>query len=343
MLVNHEPHMIARSADWKNALANAVRDPAELLSLLGLPETLLEGAVAAARDFPLRVPRGFVARMQPGDPSDPLLRQVLPLGEEMLPVAGFGPDPVGDLAAQAGAGLLHKYHGRVLMTATGACAVHCRYCFRRHFPYGEQRPGRDNWQGVVDYLQAHPEVDELILSGGDPLMLDDQQLHALSQRLREIPQLKRLRLHSRMPIVLPERIDGGLLDWLGSLPWPVVMVVHCNHPQELDDQVSTALIRLRQAGLTLLNQSVLLAGINDDADTLIRLSRRLFDCQVLPYYLHLLDRVAGAAHFDTDHTRLTALMESLRVKLPGYLLPRLVRELPGDLGKQLYQGRGNLP
>lgn len=338
MLVNHEPHMIARSADWKNALANAVRDPAELLALLDLPDNLLAGATEAAKAFPLRVPRGFVARMARGNPADPLLRQVLPLGEEMLPVAGFGPDPVGDLAAQAGAGLLHKYHGRVLMTATGACAVHCRYCFRRHFPYGEQRPGRDDWQGVVDYLQAHPEVDELILSGGDPLMLDDQQLHALSQRLRELPQLKRLRLHSRLPIVLPERIDSGLLAWLAGLPWPVVMVVHCNHPQELDETVAAALAQLHRLGLTLLNQSVLLAGVNDDAETLIRLSHRLFDCKVLPYYLHQLDRVKGAAHFELAESQLALLTETLRARLPGYLLPRLVRELPGDVGKRPYSG-----
>lgn len=326
--------MIPRTAAWKNALADAIRDPAELLALLGLPDSLLDGAHQGAKQFPLRVPRGFVARIEKGNPADPLLRQVLPLLEETQTVGGFTTDPVGDLAAQAGAGLLHKYHGRVLLSTTGACAVHCRYCFRRHFPYGEQRPTRDNWQGVLDYLHAQPEVDELILSGGDPLMLDDELLHSLTTRLASLPQLKRLRLHTRLPIVLPERIDEGLLKWLASLPWPVVMVVHCNHPQEIDHAVGEALERLHQAGVSLLNQSVLLAGVNDDAASLEKLSLRLFECRVMPYYLHLLDRVHGAAHFEVTTAQALSLLEQLRGRLPGYLLPRLVREQAGDIGKQ---------
>lgn len=326
--------MIARSASWKNALATAIRDPAELLALLELPKSLLDAAQQASKDFPLRVPRGFVARMRKGDIHDPLLRQVLPLREELATVAGYGHDPVGDLTAQAGDGLLHKYHGRVLLSATGACAIHCRYCFRRHFPYDAQRPARDQWQGVVDYLRAHQEVDELILSGGDPLMLDTPQLQGLSKRLAEGGQLKRLRLHSRLPIVLPERVDPPLLQWLATQPWPVVLVVHCNHPQELDQDTARALGQLHDAGVTLLNQSVLLAGVNDDSATLTKLSHRLFEQQVLPYYLHLLDKVAGAAHYDLPEQRAQAIHEQLRRQLPGYLLPRLVRELPGDAAKR---------
>ena len=327
------PLMITRSGDWKNALATAIRDPAELLALLALPEYLLEGASQAAREFPLRVPRGFVARMETGNPADPLLRQILPLDKELRPVAGYLSDPVGDLAARAGAGLLHKYQGRALLTATGACAVHCRYCFRRHFPYAEQHPGRDDWQGVVDYLLSHPEIDELILSGGDPLMLDNPHLHRLGERLREVPHLKRLRLHSRLPIVLPERIDPGLLDWLRQLPWPVVLVVHCNHAREIDPMVAEAMFKLHQAGATLLNQSVLLAGVNDSVKSLAELSHRLFAVRVLPYYLHVLDRVAGAAHFDLPQARAVALLDGLRGRLPGYLLPRLVREIAGENAK----------
>jgi len=330
--------MIPRTADWKNALANAVRDPAELLALLGLPATLLPAARAAARAFPLRVPRGYLARMAKGDANDPLLRQVLPLGEEMETVTGFGTDPVGDRHAAAAPGVLHKYHGRVLLTTTGACAIHCRYCFRRHFPYTEENPGRNDWQGALDYLEAHPEVDELILSGGDPLMLDTPQLERLGERLRRLPQLKRLRLHSRLPVVLPQRVDDALLTWLQTLPWQTVMVIHANHANELDGEVGEALSRLRQAGVTLLNQSVLLRGVNDTLESLARLSERLFTLDVIPYYLHLLDRVAGAAHFEVAEAEATRLHRDLRSHLPGYLVPRLVREIEGLPHKQPISG-----
>jgi EF-P beta-lysylation protein EpmB len=326
--------MIPRTADWKNALANAVRDPAELLALLELPKSLLPAAREAAADFPLRVPRSYLSRMKKGDAADPLLRQVLPLAEELEPVAGFGRDPVGDLHASTAPGVLHKYHGRVLLTTTGACAIHCRYCFRRHFPYGDENPARNHWQGALDYLQAHPEVDELILSGGDPLMLDTPQLERLSTRLAELPQLKRLRLHTRLPIVQPERVDRPLLDWLHALPWQTVMVVHANHANELDAEVAAVLAQLRYAGLTLLNQSVLLRGVNDDIGTLAELSERLFSHSVMPYYLHLLDRVAGAAHFDVEAPYALELLQGLRRRLPGYLVPRLVREIEGMPNKQ---------
>jgi EF-P beta-lysylation protein EpmB len=326
--------MIPRTADWKNALANAVRDPAELLALLELPQTLLPAAREAAARFPLRVPRGYLSRMKKGDVTDPLLCQVLPLAEELEKVEGFVHDPVGDLQASAAPGVLHKYHGRVLLTTTGACAIHCRYCFRRHFPYGEENPGRNSWQGAIDYLLGHTEVNELILSGGDPLMLDTPQLERLGERLMQLPQLKRLRLHTRLPVVLPERVDSTLLDWLQSLPWQTVMVIHANHANELDGEVTEALAQLQRAGLTLLNQSVLLRGINDNEEHLVRLSETLFSHGVMPYYLHLLDRVGGAAHFDVDEDRARELHQALRRRLPGYLVPRLVREIEGLPHKQ---------
>lgn len=325
--------MIPRTADWKNALANAVRDPAELLALLELPQSLLPKAREAARQFPLRVPRGYLSRIRKADIADPLLRQVLPLEDELDTVPGFEHDPVGDLGASAGPGILHKYYGRVLLTTTGACAIHCRYCFRRHFPYGEENPGKQNWQGIIDYLQARPEIEELILSGGDPLMLDTPQLEQLSQRLIRQPQLKRLRLHTRLPVVLPERIDPALLDWLADLPWQVVIVIHCNHPDELDGRVAQGLQALHAGGIKLLNQSVLLKGVNDDEKTLSRLHERLFKHHVTPYYLHLLDKVSGAAHFEVDERRAEELIMRLRERSPGYLVPKLVREIEGEPNK----------
>lgn len=322
--------MIPRTADWKNALAAAVRDPAELLELLELPRSLLPAAREAARHFPLRLTRSYLSRIAKGDINDPLLRQVLPLQGELEQVAGFAEDPVGDRHAAAVPGVLHKYQGRVLLTATGACAIHCRYCFRRHYPYAEENPARNRWQGVIDYLRAHPEVDELILSGGDPLMLDTPQLEQLGERLAQLPQLKRLRIHTRLPIVLPERIDKQLLDWIRQQPWHIVMVIHCNHPNEIDPHVAAALHYLHDAGNTLLNQSVLLRGVNDELPTLLRLHEELFRHRVQPYYLHLLDRVSGAAHFEVSESQAHELLTLLRRHAPGYLVPRLVRELPGE-------------
>ncbi len=326
--------MIPRTADWKNALASAVRDPAELLALLELPRELLEPARAAAANFPLRVPRGLLSLMEKGNPADPLLRQVLPLGEEQLETPDFIDDPVGDTQAQAVPGLLHKYQGRALLTLTGACAVHCRYCFRRHYPYAEQNPCSEQWRPVLEYLQGDASIDELILSGGDPLLLDDNRLGELNARLDALPQLKRLRIHSRLPVVLPERIDDALLGWLGQGRLQKVLVIHANHPRELGPAALEALARLRVAGVSLLNQSVLLKGVNDDADTLSELSERLFEAGVQPYYLHLLDRVRGAAHFEVDEARARGLYHQLHARLSGYLLPRLVRELPGEAGKR---------
>ena len=319
---------------WQQALREAVRDPRELLDLLGLDRLAPRLSDEAMVQFPLRVPRGFVARMRRGDPRDPLLRQVLPLDDEMRPMPGFGLDAVGDGAAKTAPGVIQKYRGRALLVATGSCAIHCRYCFRRHFPYAEETAARDGWREAVDLIRQDASIEEVLLSGGDPLSLSNGKLAELTGALADIPHLRRLRIHSRLPIVVPERIDDGLLGWLSALPWPVTLVVHANHANEFDGTVDAALGRLRAAGVHLLNQAVLLRGVNDSVDALAALSERGFAAGVLPYYLHQLDRVAGVAHFEVDDARARALHAGLAARLSGYLVPRLVREIPGDTGKR---------
>ena len=318
---------------WQTEMAEAVRDPAELLGLLELDARWLEPARRAATAFPLRVPRGFLARMRKGDPADPLLRQVLPLGEELAEVPGYSRDPVGDMPSIAARGLLHKYRGRVLLIATGACGVHCRYCFRRHFPYADETARSDDWREALDYLRADTSINEVILSGGDPLTLSDERLAALAGALQDIPHVRRLRLHTRQPVVLPSRVDAGLLSWLGSCTLQKVMVLHMNHAREMDAVLRKACAELKGAGVLLLNQSVLLKGVNDSADALSELSEALFEAGVMPYYLNLLDPVAGAAHFDVSEARAIGLVAELRARLPGYLVPKLVREVPGAPSK----------
>lgn len=322
-----------QTSTWQRELACAISDPRELLAALGLPDSLLEGALAARESFPLRVPRGFVRRMRRGDPGDPLLRQVLPLAAELASVPGYVADPLLEASARQAPGLLRKYAGRALLVTTGACAIHCRYCFRREFPYEEQSGDLGRWREALQHLAADPSIRELILSGGDPLSLGDARLAQLTGELARIPHLETLRIHTRQPVVLPERVDAGLLAWMRALPWRVVVVLHVNHPNEIDAQVASAFAALRDTGATLLNQSVLLAGVNDDAATLVELSRRLHDTGVLPYYLHLPDAVAGTAHFDVPEARARALAAALARELPGYLVPRLVREIPGRAAK----------
>ncbi len=319
---------------WQQAWRDAVRDPRELLTLVGLEPAALAISDAAAAQFPLRVPRGFVARMRRGDPADPLLRQVLPLDDEMQPVPGFSADAVGDGAARAGRGLIRKYRGRALLVATGSCAINCRYCFRRHFPYAEETAAAAGWREAIDAIAADAGIDEVILSGGDPLSLATTKLAQLTDALAAIPHLRRLRIHSRLPVVLPERIDAELLAWLQSLPWPVTVVLHANHANEFDRGVDAALAAVRAAGATLLNQAVLLHGVNDSEDALAALSERGFEAGVLPYYLHQLDRVAGAAHFEVPDARALELHAALRRRLSGFLVPRLVREVAGDASKR---------
>ncbi len=326
-----QPHPVAIAHDWRLAWRDAVRDPHELLGLLGLES--LAGNLSETSQFPLRVPRGFIQRMRHGDPHDPLLRQVLPLDDEDRIVPGFELDAVGDGEARRGGGVIHKYQGRALLIATGSCAVHCRYCFRRHYPYADDTAAAVGWREAVSIIAGDPSLHEVILSGGDPLSLADHKLAELTDALRTIAHIRRLRIHTRLPVVLPERVDADLLAWLRGLPWPVAIVVHANHANEFDASVDAALAALRATGATLLNQAVLLRGVNDSVDALAELCERGFRAGVLPYYLHQLDRVSGAAHFEIEDAQALALHSALAARLPGYLLPRLVREVAGAAGK----------
>lgn len=316
-------------------MKTAIRDPIKLCRALDLSPEVQEAAIRASRDFPLFAPLGYVARMRHGDPHDPLLRQVLPVAEELQPTPGFAADPVGDAAAAVSPGLLQKYHGRALMITTGACAVHCRYCFRRHYPYGQGPPRSSQWSVALDQIANDESIEEIILSGGDPLTLVDSVLEELVCRLGEIPHLRRLRIHTRLPIVIPERVTDTLIAWLRGTRLVSLMVVHANHAQELDEDVAAALGKLVDAGVPLLNQTVLLRGVNDDVATLVELSRGLLDCRVMPYYLHQLDRVAGAAHFEVPDEKGLQIVTRLRAALPGYAVPRLVREIAGDPAKRI--------
>lgn len=316
------------SDPWQRELAESVCDAAELLRLLDLEPRQLPQVQLAGAAFPLRVPRYYLGLMRRGDPGDPLLAQVLPSLSEGLAVDGFTADPVGDMSACRDGGVLQKYRGRALMVTTGACAVHCRYCFRRHFPYAEQSV-LGHWREALDSLRAMTDVSELILSGGDPLTLSDGRLGRLVAEAEEVPQLRRLRIHSRVPVVLPRRVTGPLVDILSGGRLRPVLVIHANHPREITPELGRALGPLAAAGVTLLNQAVLLKSVNDDADTLVTLSESLHGIGVLPYYLHLLDPVAGAARFEVPNARAEQLYEALRTRLPGYLVPRMVRELPG--------------
>ncbi|GMQ87637.1 MAG: EF-P beta-lysylation protein EpmB [Gammaproteobacteria bacterium] len=323
---------LQQSQGWQTLLGQVITDPEDLLRALHLPVSMLPAALQACSGFRLRVPRGFVARMHTGDTDDPLLRQVLPLGEELVVTPGYSSDPLAELDAMPAPGLLHKYRKRVLLTMTGACAVHCRYCFRRHYPYSDANPTREYGQ-TLDYLRGHMDVNEVILSGGDPLTLSDRRLADLVTELETVPQLQRLRVHSRVPVVLPERINPELLDWMTTTRLQVVLVIHCNHANEIDTSVAAAMQQLHTAGITLLNQSVLLRGVNDQAVALTDLSEKLFAVHVLPYYLHQLDPVLGAAHFLVDDQKARDLMEKMRESLPGYLVPQLIREQPGHPSK----------
>ena len=319
---------------WQDQWRDAVRDPAELLALLGLESLAARLSPAAMAQFPLRVPRAFIQRMRYGDAADPLLRQVLPLDDEDRIVPGFELDAVGDGAAKAGNGVIHKYNGRALLITTGSCAVNCRYCFRRHFPYAEETAARGDWAEAIAVIAADTSIKEVLLSGGDPLSLSTAKLADLTRQLAALPHIKRLRIHSRLPVVLPARIDEAFIEWMSNLPWPVTFVIHANHANEFDREVDAALARLRDAGATLLNQAVLLRGVNDSVDALADLSERGFHAGVLPYYLHQLDRVQGAAHFEVDDATALALHRQLAARLSGYLVPRLVREVAGDPGKR---------
>lgn len=317
------------AASWQSELADAITSVDELLQAVELEH--LQNEVIQDSCFRVLVPRRFVTKMRKRDAGDPLLRQVLPLEAEAR-TSGV-PDPVCDLDAMATPGLLHKYKGRVLLVTTGACAVHCRYCFRRHFPYSSSNPVKHDWQRALDYLTGHEEIQEVILSGGDPLMLSNTRLERLLRTLETIPHIEWLRIHTRMPVVLPSRIDAGLIALLKQLRFRTTLVIHANHANEMMADEFEALRQLASCGITLLNQSVLLEGVNDSTSALVALSRKLYQAGVLPYYLHMLDPVQGAMHFDVPGDRAVALLESVRASLPGYLVPRLVREIPGEASK----------
>ena len=318
---------------WQRDLAEAIRDPEELCRVLGLPAAVAAEAGDATGAFPLLVPRGFAARMRPGDPHDPLLAQVLPRGAERLELAGFSADPLAEAAALSAPGLVRKYAGRALLLVTGACAVNCRYCFRREFPYAESGATRAGVEAALDAIAADTGVAEVILSGGDPLLVDDDRLAGIVHRLERMPHVRRLRIHSRLPIVLPSRVTEGLAGLLAASRLTSVVVVHANHPAELDEPVAAAVRRLAAAPAIVLNQAVLLAGVNDSVEVLRSLSERLVEIGVVPYYLHLLDRVRGAGHFEVAESRAVELHRDLLDCMPGYAVPRLVREQPGATAK----------
>ena len=320
-------------ANWQTELSNAVTRLDDLLRLLDLSPTAVNTSLLAQEQFNFRVPRGFIARMRKNDPQDPLLLQILPLQQELLATPGYTTDPLQEKTANPIPGLLHKYHDRVLLTLTGSCAINCRYCFRRHFPYAENNPGMQGWQRAIDYIASNPEIREVIYSGGDPLVLKDNQLQEITEKIAAISHIKRLRIHSRLPIVLPERITDNLLQVLTGTRLQTVMVVHCNHANEIDETVINAVQKLQAAKISVLNQTVLLRGINDSTSALIALSERLFAANILPYYLHLLDKVQGAAHFDVPENIAKQLVWEMMQQVSGYLVPKLVCEKPGALAK----------
>ncbi|SNY73493.1 EF-P beta-lysylation protein EpmB [Enterobacter sp. CC120223-11] len=319
--------------DWLSQLADVITDPDELLRLLNVDaDENLSAGREAKRLFPLRVPRAFAARMEKGNPNDPLLLQVLTSQQEFVAAPGFSTDPLEEQHSVV-PGLLHKYRNRALLLVKGGCAVNCRYCFRRHFPYADNQGNKRNWQAALDYISAHPELDEIIFSGGDPLMAKDHELTWLLDALEAIPHIKRLRIHSRLPIVIPARITDVLTERFTRSSLQILLVNHINHAQEIDDEFRQAMRKLKTAGVTLLNQSVLLRGVNDNAQTLANLSNALFDAGVMPYYLHVLDKVQGAAHFMVSDDEARAIVRELLTLVSGYMVPKLAREIGGEPSK----------
>lgn len=328
--------LLPSSQTWQQQLANTLNSAQELLDALAIPQDSLPFSQQALADFPMRVPVSFVNRMEKGNIHDPLLRQVWPdIQETSPPPQGFVLDPLGEANSNPAPGIVHKYQGRVLLIVNGSCAVHCRYCFRRHFPYDDNRLSRQQWQEALDYVRSREEINEVILSGGDPLSSSDARLFELIAAIEAIPHVTRLRIHSRLPIVIPARMTSVLIERLAQSRLNIIMVVHANHANEIDDEVGDTFVRMRAAGIHVLNQSVLLKDINDNPQSLIDLSERLFAYGAMPYYLHLLDPVIGAHHFDISEARATALMGQIQSQLPGFLVPKLVREVDGRPSKTL--------
>ncbi len=331
------PHIITRKVvsveqNWLKQLANGISDPAKLLEQLEIDPKPWQEGFAARKLFAQRVPQSFVDRMEKGNPFDPLLRQVLPLNEEFEVHAGYSNDPLAE-QNNTTPGLLHKYRSRALMILKGGCAINCRYCFRRHFPYDENKGNKAVWQQNLDYIQATLELDEVILSGGDPLMAKDEELKWLIDRIADIRHIKRLRIHSRLPVVIPDRITDSLCDILGESRLQVILVTHINHSNEVNQELRDAMSRLKQANVTLLNQGVMLKGVNNSVEAQVNLSHALFDAGILPYYIHVLDKVQGAAHFYISDQEAKAIMQGLLERVSGYLVPKLTREIGGRTSK----------
>ncbi len=329
----NSPQPITITPDWKVELSRSVTTINELLGSLNLSAAELSTSQQAVADFPLRVPRPFLARMQPNNPQDPLLLQVLPVMAEQTEVEGYSPDPLDEASHNPIAGIVHKYANRLLLVVSPACAINCRYCFRRHFPYQENRQSREQWQDALDYIRNATEINEVIYSGGDPLAANDHFLAWLTEQIAEIKHIKRLRIHTRLPVVIPSRIDPAFLAWATATRLKPIVVLHINHANEIDNEVSASIKRLQDCGIKVLNQSVLLRGINDSAACLAELSEKLFDCDVMPYYLHLFDPVAGASHFDIEDSHAKKIYADLQAILPGFLVPKLVREIPNKKSK----------
>lgn len=320
--------------DWQQALRMAVRRLPELLKILELNPDNIKAFDPNTNEFPLLVPHSFIARMRKGDPKDPLFLQILPQTQEQLHVPGFNRNPLLETNFSKH-GVVQKYAGRALLITTEACPIHCRYCFRRHFPYSNQLASKQNWSKAIIALKEKDDITEVILSGGDPLSLSNRRLAELISQIESLAAVTTLRIHTRFPIILPERIDTILLELLSQTSLKTVLIVHSNHANEINEAVYNSMQKLASSGTQLLNQSVILKGINDDVYQLEELSRSLFRCGVLPYYLNLLDPVEGSAHFNVDAKRAEQLIAELRHRLPGYLVPRLVREVPGELSKKI--------
>ena len=327
-----QKNSITVEQNWQKELASGFTDPFSLLSYLNLDPTDFGSHAEARRLFPMRVPRFFASLMEQGNWQDPLLLQVLPSNQEFLTAPGYNQDPLAEHDT-ANPGLLHKYHSRVLLIVKGGCAVNCRYCFRRHFPYADNSLSNAELENNIAYIAADPAIDEVILSGGDPLMAKDSKLAALAEKIAALPHVKRLRIHTRLPVVMPSRLDASFYRWFAGLPVQRVLVLHINHANEVSAELTEKLAPLRQAGVTVLNQAVLLKGVNDTADTQAQLNEKVFAAGIMPYYLHLLDKVQGAAHFDIDVEQAREIMAGVIKRLPGFMVPKLVTEIGGQPGK----------
>jgi EF-P beta-lysylation protein EpmB len=335
MSINPVSQPINLHSDWKTELSHCVNSIDELLNQLGLKAEDLNATEQAATEFSIKVPQSFVQLMEYGNPNDPLLKQVLPITSELQVDNNFSTDPVNESSFNPVPGIVHKYSNRVLMIISPNCAINCRYCFRRHFPYDENRQSKQQWLKALDYLKTKPEINEVIYSGGDPLAANDHFLRWLTAEIESIQHIKRLRIHTRLPVVIPSRVDDQLLSWLGNTKLKSTLVLHINHANEIDETLRQGVDRLKKSGITVLNQSVLLKGINDNSDQLISLSEKLFDAGIMPYYLHILDPVQGASHFDVSMDRAVEIFCQIQTELPGFLVPKLVQERAGERSKSL--------